>query len=154
AHVDYLPDVADRIAKATYEKNFPNGPGYKRFIAGSFWRCFSAPPQDWPLALCDGRSVDPTEGVRNTLIVVDKIPDEAGMLAPIPDEDSRPSAAIFRFNPKHRWWYFSDMTRDEVLFFKFHDSDRSKAWRVPHTAFRDVSQKNPNIRQSIELRTI
>jgi hypothetical protein len=154
AHVDYLPEVADRNAKMTYERTFPNGPGYKRFIAGSFWRAFSAPPQDMPLALCDGTSVRADEGVRNVLIVCDKIPAEADMLAPIPDEDKKPAAAIFRYNPKHRWWYFPNMNRDEALFFKFHDSDRSVAWRTPHTAFKDPSVHTDHPRESIEMRLI
>ena len=154
AHVDYLPEVADRNAKTTYERHFPNGPGYKRFIAGSYWRAFSAPPQDMPLAVCDGSSVRADEGIRNVLFVVDKIPSEAEMLGPMPDEASKPAAAIFRYNPNHRWWYFPDMTRDEVLFFKFHDSDRSVAWRTPHTAFRDPSVHTDHPRESVELRLI
>ena len=154
AHVDYLPDVADRNAKAIYERTFPGGPGYKRFIAGSFWRAFSAPPQDCPLALCDGRSVGAEEGVRNVLIIVDKIPTEEEMLGEIPDEDKKAAAAVFRYNPNHRWWYFPNMSRDEALFFKFHDSDRGRAWRVPHTAFRDPSVKTDHPRESIELRLV
>jgi len=154
AHVDYFPDVAERNAKSFYERTFPDGPGFKRFIAGSFWRAFSAPPQDVPLALCDGNSVRVDEGVRNVLIVCDKIPDEAEMFAPIPDEDTKPTAAIFRYNPNHRWWYFPDMNRDEALFFKFHDSNRSVAWRTPHTAFHDPSVHTDHPRESIELRLI
>jgi hypothetical protein len=46
------------------------------------------------------------------------------------------------------------MTRDEVLMFKFHDSDPSKALRAPHTAFHDPSFPHPKVRESIEFRTI
>ena len=46
------------------------------------------------------------------------------------------------------------MTRDEVLSFKFHDSDQTKPWRVPHTAFRDPSHPRAGPRHSIEFRTI
>ena len=63
------------------------------------------------------------------------------------------AAAIFRYNPAHRWWYFSGMTRDEAMMVKFHDSDRSVAWRTPHTAFWDNSFQDRKVRASIEFRS-
>jgi hypothetical protein len=154
AHVDFTPDRAAPMARALYQKAFPNGKGYSRFISSSLWRAFSEPPQDYPLAVCDARSVGREEGVPNTMFVVDKLPDEQAMLAPMPDEDQRPAAAIFRYNANHRWWYFSNMTRDEVLLFKFHDSAPGTALRTPHTAFRDSSFANAKPRESIEFRTM
>ncbi len=88
------------------------------------------------------------------MIVVDELPGEAQMLAEIPNEDQAPAAAIFRHSPAHRWWYFSQMTRDEVIMLKFHDSDRSVAWRTPHTAFFDPSFPDAKIRCSIECRSV
>jgi hypothetical protein len=44
------------------------------------------------------------------------------------------------------------MTSDEVLVFKFYDSDRSRAWRTPHTAFRDPTYSHAVTRRSIEFR--
>ncbi len=154
AHVDTAPDRADRVAQLAYERAFPNGKGYSRYIYSSFWRAFSEPPQDIPLAVCDARSVRPDEGTTNTLFIVDKIPDEAAMLGPMANEDKVPGAAIFHYSPDHRWWYFSNMTRDEVLLLKFHDSDRSRAWRTPHTAFRDPSFPDARPRSSIECRSV
>jgi len=154
AHVDMMPDRAERMARMIYEKAFPDGKPYKRFITSSFWRTFSPPPQDYPLAVCDWKSVDPEEGVANTMIIVDKIPDRAEQLRDIPGEDEMPAAAIFKFNPNHRWFYYPDMTRDEALLFKFHDSDRTRAWRTPHTAFHDASRPDAHIRESVEFRTV
>lgn len=154
AHVDFTPGTAERIARQTYEERFPDGKPYSRFIASSLWRTFSPPPQDWPLALCDGSSVGPDEGTPNALVIVDELPDRETMLGPLPDEDKAITAAVFRYNPKHRWWYFSNMHRDEVVLLKFHDSDETKARRVPHTAFHDPSFADANPRQSIEVRTI
>jgi hypothetical protein len=153
AHIDTEPSRADRHARAIYEKFRPNGPGFKRFIYSSFWRTFSEPPQDCPLAVCDHRSVGDDEGVPNVLYIVDKIPEGEAMFAPMPDAD-QPAAAIFKYNPNHRWWYFSGMTRDEVLLIKFHDSDRSVAWRTPHTAFWDNSFPDRKVRASIECRNV
>jgi hypothetical protein len=45
------------------------------------------------------------------------------------------------------------MTRDEILFFVFNDSDHSRAWRVVHSAFRDPTVDTPVPRHSIEVRT-
>ena len=154
AHVDFLPDTAEAMAVSTWRERFPGAPPYRRFIISSLWRCFSPPPQDWPLAVCDGRSVAAEEGVPNTLVIVDEIPDHDTMVGDWREDRLGPSAAIFRFNAGHRWWYFSAMNRDEVILLKFHDSDRSAAWLVPHTAFHDTSFADARPRQSIELRSI
>lgn len=153
AHVDCSPDRVDRMAEAIYRQHFPDAPPFARYLYTSFWRTFSPPPQDCPLALCDGRTVEDDEGTPNTMFVVDAIPSREEMLRPIPNEDQVMAAAIFRYNPAHRWWYFSDMTRDEALLFKFHDSRRAKPWRVPHTAF-NTGLPGAHPRESIEFRSI
>ena len=153
-HVDTDPARQVKAAQRAYEKFRPDGPGYKRFIFTSFWRSFSSPPQDCPLAICDGRSVRDDEGTPNTLWVVDRIPDDLFAPMPVADEDNPIAAAIFRHNPDHRWWYFSNMVRDEALLFKFHDSNRIAPWRVPHTAFWDRSLPGAQPRESIECRSI
>ena len=154
AHCDSSPDRVDAMARVLYEQRFPGAPPYRRFLYTSFWRAFSPPPQDYPLALCDGNSVGDAEGVPNTLFVVDRIPEREEMLRPVSDEQTRVAAAIFHYNPNHRWWYFSNMTRDDVLLFKFHDSDHSRTWRCPHTAFHDPSFAGANVRESIEVRSV
>jgi len=151
-HIDFYPDAAEKTARGIYERNAPDGPGYHRFISMSLWRTFSTPPQDQPLAMCEFASVRDNEGLRNALVFCDEIPDDATMRAPMENEDQLTAATLFKYNPEHRWWFFPDMMRDEAVLFKFHDSDQSVAWRVPHTAFRDSSIAHPRIRQSIETR--
>ena len=63
------------------------------------------------------------------------------------------SGSEFLYSAAHEWWYFPEMTRDELLFFVFHDSDHGRAWRVIHSAFRDPAAETPVPRHSIELRT-
>jgi hypothetical protein len=147
-------DRAVRLAAAMYEKTFAGRAIFSRFIASSLWRPFSQPPQDWPLAVCDGTSVGDDEGVPNVMVRLAELPDPDNIPEHCENEDTLPAASIFHFNPGHRWWYFPDMTRDEVLLVKFHDSDHSKAWRAPHTSFRDPGVHNAPPRQSIEFRTI
>lgn len=153
AHIDTEPGRADAHARALYDRVRPGGPGFRRFIYSSFWRTFTPGPQDCPLALCDHRSVGDDEGVPNVLQVVDKIPAGEAMFAPM-DDDSKPAAAIFLYNPAHRWWYFSNMSKDEAILLKFHDSNHSVAWRVPHTAFWDTSFPDARERASIEFRSV
>ncbi|HSQ96369.1 MAG TPA: CmcJ/NvfI family oxidoreductase [Croceibacterium sp.] len=154
AHVDTNTPTARRMAEATYKQHFPDGPGFKRFLVSSFWRTFSPPPQDVPLAVCDGRTSFGGEEKSNTLFIVDEFPTGSALTAPVAGEENMIAATIFSYNPAMRWWYFSNMRADDVLLFKFHDSDHSHTWRCPHTAFHDTSFPNANIRESIECRSV
>ncbi|HEY1518589.1 MAG TPA: CmcJ/NvfI family oxidoreductase [Solirubrobacteraceae bacterium] len=150
-HIDYGPEGAAMTAARVYAEQFPDGPGYRRAVATSFWRVFSPPPQDWPLAVCDFRSLRDDEGVPNQLYFVDKVPDDP--FAEVDESKMITSGSEFQFNPDHVWWYFPEMTRDEILFFVFHDSDHSRAWRVLHSAFRDPTVDTDVPRHSIEVRS-
>jgi len=88
-------------------------------------------------------------------VVCDKIPvTDEDKYRPIDGEEQFPAAAIFHFNEDHRWWFFSEMNRDEVLLLKFHDSLESVARRVPHTAFHNPLAQATQARRSIELRSV
>ena len=152
AHVDFETSAAKAYAEQLYREHHPDAPPYSRFVAFSFWRPLTSPPHDWPLAVCDFRSVDPAEGERNVLVWCDEIPPREKWFDPIEGEEGFPAAFIFRHNPNHAWWYFSQIKPDDTLFIKFHDSDHSRAWRCPHSAFRNVADPDPNLRESIEFR--
>jgi hypothetical protein len=154
AHVDTNTATANRMAAATYRQHFPDGPGFKRFLVTSFWRTFSPPPQDVPLALCDGRSANAGEEKSNTLFIVDEFPTGDALTAPVEGEENMLAATILSYHPDHRWWYFANMHTDDALLFKFHDSDHSRTWRCPHSAFIDGSAQDANIRESIECRSV
>jgi len=154
AHVDYNVATGARIAARVYAQAFPEGPGYTRYVCFSLWRTFTPGPQDWPLALCDGRTVSDAETASNTLFVVDEFPTGDALTAPVAGEDQMTAATIFRHSPSHRWWYFANMAADDVLLFKFQDSDHSVTWRSPHTAFHDTSFADAKIRESIEVRGV
>ncbi len=154
AHVDFTQRCAERRAEALYRKAHPQGPGYSRFIGFSLWRALSEPPQDMPLALCEGRSVRDDEGTHNTKIDVAEIPTGDALYAPIEGEDDMLAATIFHYSPGHRWWYFPDMESDEVIFIKLYDSDHARAWRCPHTAFRDTTRPDARPRRSMEFRAM
>ena len=152
AHIDYNPRTGEMVGARGYRQRRPDGPGFKRHICFSFWRTFSPGPQDWPLAVMDGRSIVGDELASNTLFVVDDFPTGDALTAPVEGEDQMIAASIFRYRPEHRWWYFSNMAADDVLLFKFYDSDHDVTWRCPHTAFHDTSLPGTQTRSSIEVR--
>jgi hypothetical protein len=138
AHIDVTTATAESFAaRAT-----PAGRTVTRFAQYNIWRAISTPPQDVPLAVCDYRSVTPAD-----LVEADAIFDEAGK----PEWSF--ASWVIAHNPDHRWHWFSDMTRDEALIFKTHDSDPSRARFVPHVAFDhpDCPADAPP-RVSIEMR--
>jgi hypothetical protein len=90
------------------------------------WRSLTPAPQDAPLALCDGRTVKAQD-----CVAADTILDFPGSRL------GRTEATLFRYNTEQRWYYFPNMTRDEVIVFKDFDSDARHPCRVPHTAFED-----------------
>jgi hypothetical protein len=96
--------------------------------------------------------VRPGEESSNTKADVDVLPEGDALFAPIAGEEDMVAATIFHHHPEHRWWYFPDMTADEVLFIKLHDSDHRRTWRAPHTAFHDVSRPDATTRYSYEYR--
>lgn len=151
-HVDISPEGAQDHARYMYDKHFPDGKGYSRALSTSFWRVFSPPPQDWPLAVCDFQSLDEAEGLPNTLYFVDEIP--ADLFGPVLNSKRQLSGSEFHYRATHKWYYFPDMTRDEVLFFKLNDSDHSAAWRVMHSAFYDATAQATEPRHSVEFRTL
>ena len=153
-HIDMHPDrAAARFAAVHAEHGLP-GKTFRRAVFTSFWRAFSPPPQDWPLALCDYRSTDDAEGLPNVMLMVDRLPRPHEVPAVIEDERAKPAGTVFPFNPAHRWWYFPGMHAGEALLFKLYDTDHSVAWRVPHTAFRDPQVSPSHPRESVEVRTV
>jgi hypothetical protein len=151
-HDDFSVSGGRSRAAAAYADRFPDGPGYHRALITSLWRVFSPPPQDWPLAICDYTSVGPDEGLDNRLYFVDEIP--ADLYAEMPADWPGTSGFEFHWKPGHQWWYFPGMNRDEILLFTLNDSDRSRAWRVPHSAFHDTAARATVPRHSIEFRSI
>lgn len=101
-------------------------PGGSRCAIYHVWRSLTSGPQDAPLALCDGRTVKAED-----CVAADTILDFPGSRL------GRTEATLFRYNAEQRWYYFPDMSRDEVIVFKDFDSDGRYPCRVPHTAFDD-----------------
>jgi hypothetical protein len=140
AHVD----ISAKTAKQFATQATPPGKTLARYAHFNVWRAISAPPQDVPLALCDARSV-----AAEDLIEADAIFD----MLDAPEWSFE--GWIVAHNPAHRWHWFSDMNRDEVIIFKTSDSDPKAPQCVPHVAFDhpSIAPETP-ARISIEMRAI
>jgi hypothetical protein len=139
-------DISDPTAQTFADRSCPPNAGrpVRRFAHYNVWRVLSSPPQDVPLAVCDARSLSPAD-----LMEADAIFDVPGK----PEWSFE--GLVVRYNPRHRWSYFSNMTRDEALVFKTNDSDPTQPHNVPHTAFNDPTcPTGVAPRASIEMRAI
>jgi hypothetical protein len=140
AHVD----ISDATAAAFAQRAAPADRQIARFVHYNVWRAISEPPQDVPLAVCDARSVSADD-----LIAADAIFDSPGK----PEWSFE--GLVVAHSPQHRWHWFPDMSRDEVLVFKTHDSDPARAHCVPHVAFDNSScPAGTPPRISIEMRAL
>lgn len=140
AHVD----ISDATAAVFAQRAAPAGRRLARFVHFNVWRALSAPPQDVPLAVCDARTV-----AADDLIAADAIFDSPGQ----PEWSFE--GLVVAHRPAHRWYWFADMTREEALVFKTHDSAPGRAHCVPHVAF-DNPSCGPHAppRVSIEMRAL
>jgi len=120
-----LGDEAEALAKT-------------RFQIINVWRPLVDPVQNFPLALCDVRSID-----REDLIDAERrAPNHIGEII------------LATHNSKHRWYYFSEMRPDEVLLFKTFDSiDQGRSACSIHTAINlPDAPVDAKPRESIESR--
>jgi hypothetical protein len=124
---DILPDEADELLK-------------RRFAVVQVWRPIRHPVESSPLAMCDARSIS----FDDLVISERRYPGRVGQ-----------TYAIV-YNPKHEWFWFPRMRRDEAIVFKVFDSSKDgRARWSAHTAFDDpTSPPNARPRESIEIRTL
>jgi hypothetical protein len=138
-------DVSDVTANSFYERSRPdNGRRVTRSAQYNVWRVLTPPPQDVPLAVCDARSLTPGD-----LIAADAMFDRDGAIA------FSFEAWLLRHNPAQRWAFFSNMSPEEVIIFKTHDTDSAAAHCVPHGAFDNADcPAGAAPRVSLEMRGI
>jgi len=141
-HVDYthraIPVLLDPLLQSMGMEQPPG----RRYAGFNLWRVLSEPPQDVPLCVCDMSSIS-----RQDLVEADAIFDSDG------EDLFKFEGYLFHYNPEHRWSWFSDMTRDEVLVFKSYDSRPDTLQCVPHVAFTDPDcPADAPPRASIEVR--
>jgi len=115
-----------------------------RFQIINVWRPLEYPAIDWPLTLCDYRSVD----VENDTFSVSRVS---------ADNKSELELMAVQYSENQKWKYLHGMTPEEFVLFKCAESikDGSVAVFVPHTGFSDpTTPEGTPYRQSVELRTL
>ena len=112
----------------------------RRFAIIQVWRAIADPIASNPLALADARSVAPED----LLVAERRYPNRVGQTYRL------------KYSPRHRWFYFPRMRRDEALVFKVYDSEKDgRARFTPHTSFDDpATPSGAPPRQSIEARAL
>ncbi len=143
-HVDYTANTAWHQYLAVHGERIPDN--VVRTISLNFWRPVGHVVRDQPLAICDTRTVAAND-LFETIVF--------GYGAP---NYSWHQLGIEAYNVKHtdaqRWYYYPNMSPQEVLVFKSFDSRGVIGRACPHAAFRvpDVVAEQP--RRSIELRVL
>jgi hypothetical protein len=110
-----------------------------RFGVVNVWRPIRGPVLDSPLALCDARSFSNDDLIASDLVY----------------KHVRGETSRVEFKPEHRWYYFSEQQRDEVLLIRVHDSaDDGRARLSFHTSFENPLAEGAPPRESIEVRAL
>jgi hypothetical protein len=123
---DHLGAEADELLK-------------RRFGVVNVWRPIRGPVLDSPLALCDARSFSDDDLIASDLVY----------------PHVRGETSSVEFKPNHRWYYFSEMQRNEVLLIRIHDSAADGRARLSfHTSFENPLAPGAPPRESIEVRTL
>ncbi|AHD03683.1 CmcJ/NvfI family oxidoreductase [Leisingera methylohalidivorans] len=134
AHVDYTKrSFMEKL------KTLGISVGHRRVAQINAWRPLKEPVRIAPLALADCQSVAP-----NDLVACDLVyPDRRGQIYEL------------RYRPYHRWYYYPEMTRDELLLFKSIDlAAPGTSAACPHSAFTHADETaDLPARRSVEFRT-
>jgi hypothetical protein len=178
-HVDQTPAAAAvRVRRHVSDPDEAEKLLRGRYQIVNVWRPIGRPATDFPLAVIDARSAKLDDLVNVDLLYPTRTDSAMGAAE---DDDRgrevRPDPASARStegyevkgetysvqpNPDHRFYYFKDMTPDEVMFLKCFDSRsevnggaKGVAGWAPHTAFVDpATPADAPGRQSIEVRCL
>ncbi|KAL2825543.1 hypothetical protein BJY01DRAFT_262590 [Aspergillus pseudoustus] len=109
-----------------------------RILALNIWRPLHTVTRD-PLALCDWASINPEEDIIPNRFVF---------------SDGWLEVAKVAYSTRHRWWYCSSQSPDEVVVFKQFDSAEEGGGgggaSVVHSAFVDPESVDGEPRRSLE----
>jgi len=122
-----LPDEADALLA-------------RRVAFYNFWKPLKRRVEEKPLAMCDVTSAQQEDMLKMVL----RYRERTGEIF------------VMRHSSKHRWWYFPDMTPDNVLLLKTYESETDgRARFLGHSAFDDpATPPDAPTRESIEIRTM
>ncbi|KAM0441229.1 hypothetical protein ACHAPT_000536 [Fusarium lateritium] len=137
AHVDATTGDLERIKRELNLANLSSVSKLRcQFLTA--WMPLKGPARDWPLTLCDVRSIDPDSDLEPSDLVDPKEVSETYSV---------------HYAPRQRWCYVKDQMPGEVWIFL--QADSNGAIGVPHASFQhpEATDKDP-LRESIEVRML
>jgi hypothetical protein len=142
-HTDYASTAAFDLENQMVNNIYPSGKeDISRFVLINAWRNISHFPikQD-NLALLQPKYVNMDKDLVEVALTFKNI-------------SVRQYHLNYLNHDKHKWTYFPDITKDELLIFKQWDTDKQYPPFVFHTAFKDQTFKDKTYpaRESIEVR--
>jgi hypothetical protein len=142
-HCDYTPAAARKWVGWIEAWQGLQLRQYPRFAIYQTWRCLTPPPCDNTLVLCDSSSFD----------WADAIPFDACLAKPYDEPGNQFESQFARYNPRQRWFYFSDLEPDELIVFQGFDSDPDRYAQPLHNSI-DLPDAPPDAapRVSVEAR--
>jgi len=121
-----------------------------RLVVLNFWRPLCTDPlRRAPMAVCDASSMH-AEDLH--IYAHNPQPPPQNYILPLPNR-----LTVATSSPKHRWYHFPGMTRDEVVVFKTYDSIGEQPGNGVgvHSSFEDpTTEINAPTRESIEARVL
>ena len=160
-HSDFAPSYLD-VIRERYRTPSPEGQASldragatsddvlraKRLLILQFWRNTGPSKMDFPLGFCDTRSV------ADDAVMPLQVNDYGGSGVDFDTLLVRKPAQ----RSDHRWYYYPNMTADEVIVFRTFDTalaERGEHFWTPHSAFQDPdAAEGQPARRSIELRAV
>ena len=110
-----------------------------RFAVINVWKPIRGRVEESPLAVCDARTIGPQDLVPTDLRYRDRVGEVYSL----------------RFNPTHRWFYYSHMHAGEAMLLKCFDTAAGLARFTAHSAVADpTTPADASPRESIEVRTL
>ncbi|KAI5853291.1 hypothetical protein GGS23DRAFT_608388 [Durotheca rogersii] len=102
------------------------------------WKPLRGPVNDWPLALCDSRTISHTQDT---------------MAGDIVYPDWFTENVQVQYSPGQQWYYLPDHATNEVIIFKSAESNASRVQSTPHASFYNpLVKKDEPPRESIDCR--
>ncbi|KAL4936542.1 hypothetical protein BDV06DRAFT_204810 [Aspergillus oleicola] len=138
AHIDQtIPSAVERVYIELGSEAERLLQGRLRLI--NLWRPINGPVENWPLALCDGRTISPGARVES-------------------DRVRRKYTGGTTFvleEPNQTWYYLSQQQDNEIAIFKNFDSECDITKYAPHCSFMPLLRApSDRPRRSIEVRAL
>jgi hypothetical protein len=136
-HNDYTAQSGPRRVQDLLPRSTATRLLRHRVLEVNVWRPIRGPLRTMPLAVCDATSMRPDDFVACDLYFRDRVGE----------------ISYVAYSERHRWYFYPDMHRDEVLLLKCFDSDRAHGGVGAHAAFEHPHTPADALpRESIEAR--